>query len=264
MQIDQDRLREILQRKHSYYGSGDIPIRKDYRWFPARDDFIAAQITSAARVLDLGCGSGGFLLEQSACFHSGLGIDIDPEHLQLAEQAKQAQGIQNVEFRLLDFPRDAAQLPPESFDLVTSFRGPLGDNAEEFQAAYRLLRPAGLIFCEEIAEEHQKEIDAIFWPPEPGQGTDGEAAVVRKVDQVRTMLERSGFDVRLALDHFSKWIYPDVYAWFAYICNLWTWLNIPLLEPDDPRIAQFAEQNTNASGEIVTTHHVAWVAGIKI
>ncbi len=257
MQIDQDRLRAILRDKHSYYGSGNIPIRKDYRWYPTRNQLIASQLPPAARVLDLGCGNGGFLVEQSACFQYGLGIDIDADFLRLAEEAKQARGVRNVEFRLLDFPKDAAQLPAESFDLVTSFRGPLGDNLEEFQAAYRLLRPEGLIFCEEIAEEHQKEIDAVFWPPEPG------APVVRQVERLRTMMEQAGFDIRLALDHFSKWIYPDVYAWFAYICNLWTWLDIPLLEPDDPRIAQFAGQNTNASGEIVTTHHVAWVAGIK-
>lgn len=42
-----------------------------------------------------------------------------------------------------------------------------------------------------------------------------------------------------------------------------TWLGIPLPEPDDPRIALFAERNTIATREIETTHHVAWVAGVK-
>jgi len=37
----------------------------------------------------------------------------------------------------------------------------------------------------------------------------------------------------------------------------------PLLEPDDPRIALFAERNTISTGEIVRNMHVAWVAGVK-
>ena len=34
MQIDQDRIRTILNMKHSYYGGMDIPIFEDRRWLP--------------------------------------------------------------------------------------------------------------------------------------------------------------------------------------------------------------------------------------
>ena len=84
-----------------------------------------------------------------------------------------------------------------------------------------------------------------------------------QVDEFEALMEQNGFDVRLAAEIFTKWIYPDVYAWLAYICHLWTWLGIPLPEPDDPRIGLFAERNRIATGEIETTHHVAWVAGVK-
>jgi hypothetical protein len=53
-----------------------------------------------------------------------------------------------------------------------------------------------------------------------------------------------------------------VYAWLVYICNLWTWLGVLLPEPNDPRIAQFAERNTIETGEIETTHHTVLVAGV--
>ena len=76
-------------------------------------------------------------------------------------------------------------------------------------------------------------------------------------------MAQHGFDMRLTADVFTKWIYPDIYAWLRYTGNLWTWLGIPLPEPDDPRIAQFAERHTIATGEIETTHHVARVAGVK-
>jgi SAM-dependent methyltransferase len=257
MQIDQDRIRAILKAEHSYYGGRDISIRIDDRWKPDWANMVAPQLSPEMHVLDVGCGKGHFLLELSTSFHTGLGIDIDPEFLQMAEEAKRAEGIRNVDFLLLDFPGEIARLQPESFDMVVSLRGPVPGTAEGIQAACHLLRPGGLLYCEEIAELHQKEVIEIFGDNPPGKER------TRKVDEVKALMEWNGFDVRLAADIFTKWIYPDMYAWMEYICNLWTWLGILLPEPDDPRIALFAERNTTTTGEIETTHHVAWVAGVK-
>jgi SAM-dependent methyltransferase len=257
MQLDQDRIRAILNDEHSYYGRGDIPIRVDDRWHPKWQNIIAPQLSPTMRILDVGCGSGRFLLETSPRFFSGLGVDHDPDHIDLAQEAKRAEGVSNVDFLLLEYPDGIKQLQPESFDMVVSLRGPVPGTDENIQAAHSLLRPEGLLYCEEIAEEHQKEVTEIFSDHFPKKST------VRKVVELREALERNGFDIRLAADIFTKWIYPDVYAWMQYICNLWTWLDIPLPEPDDPRIHLFAERNMNAAGETVTTHHVAWVAGVK-
>jgi SAM-dependent methyltransferase len=257
MLLDQDRIRAILKAEHSYYGGRDIPIRRDVRWVPFWENLIAPQLSPAMRVLDVGCGNGHFLLELSPGFHTGLGIDNDPEHIQLAEEAKRAEGTKNVEFLLLDFPREIAQLQPESFDMVVSFRGPVSDTSESIQAALRLLRPDGLLFCEEIGELHDREVKEIF-----GDGSHGKQ-ILPRVAEVRELVEQNGFDVRLAADTFTKWIYPDIYAWLQYQYNLWTWLEVPLPEPDDPRISLFAERNTTTTGEIATTHHVVWVAGVK-
>jgi SAM-dependent methyltransferase len=257
MQIDQDRIRAILKAEHSFYGYLDIPIRRDDRWSPQWENLIAPQLSPAMHVLDVGCGKGHFLLDFSARFHTGLGIDNDPAHVQMAEEAKHAEGIHNVEFRLLDFPGEVAQLKLGSFDMVVSIRGPVLDTEDGLEEVYRLLRPDGLLFCEEIAEHHQKEVVEIF------SDRFCKKAMHRRVDEIRALMEHKGFNVRLAADFFSKWLYPDVYAWVAYISNLWTWLGIPLPEPDDPRIALFAERNTIETGEIETTHHVALIASVK-
>lgn len=256
MIIDQNRIRTIIQEKHSYY-IGRETIRVDARWVPPWDILIASQLTHPMDVLDVGCGNGHFLLEHCQHFRSGLGIDNDDEFLEKAEKAKHKQGALNVAFQHLDFPQDYAHLQPESFDMLVSFRGPLPDTIEGFQAAHYLLRPDGLLFCEEIAEHHQKEVNETFFPSKLEKENN------RKVEEVQTRMENNGFEARLTADVFTKWIYQDIYAWVAYISNLWTWLGIPMLDPGDPRIAQFAERNSNAAGEIVTTHHVAWVAGIK-
>ncbi|MBN1937008.1 MAG: methyltransferase domain-containing protein [Anaerolineae bacterium] len=257
MRIDQDRIRAILQAEHSYYGGRDA-IRVDARWYPGWQHIIAPQLSPAMHVLDVGCGDGGFLLELNSSFRTGLGIDNDPKHIRMAEAAKREQGITSVDFLLLDYPTEIARLEPASFDMVVSLRGPVGDTAESVQAAYHLLRPEGLLYCEEIAERHQKEVAEIF--PELSQHSQAG----RTADRVIALFEQNGFDVRLTTDVFTKWIYPDVYAWVELISSLWTWLGIPLPAPDDPRIARFAERNTIATGEIETTHHVAWIAGVKM
>jgi 2-polyprenyl-3-methyl-5-hydroxy-6-metoxy-1,4-benzoquinol methylase len=120
MKIDQDRTRAILKPEHSYYGGRDVPIRRDDRWHHYWENLIAPQLSPTMRVLDVGCGKGEFLFELSESFHSGLGIDNDPAHIHLAVDAKRAQGIHNVDFLLLDFPGEIAQLQPESFDMVVS------------------------------------------------------------------------------------------------------------------------------------------------
>jgi len=257
MQIDQDRIRAILKSEHSYYGGRDIPIRKDYRWDPGVVNLITPQLSPEIHVLDVGCGDGWLLLELSKSFHTGIGIDNDPEHIQMAEEAKLAQGIRNVDFLLLDYPREFAQFQLGSYDMVISLRGPVPDTAEGIQVAHRLLRLDGLLLCDEIAEFHQKEVEETF-----GDSSRSKE-MIPKVEEVKVLMERNGFDVRLAADIFTKWFYPDVYAWFQYECNIWAWAGIPLPEPDDPRIGLFAERNTTATGEIETTHHVARVAGVK-
>ena len=233
MKIDQDRIQAILKAKKYGYGEEDIPIRKDMRWNPSLRDLITQELSPESRILDVGCGRSTLLLDLSPSFHTGLGIDIRPEDIRMDEEAKQAQGIKNVDFQVLDFPREVMRLQPESYDMVVSMRGPIGDKPEQVQAAHHLLRPDGLLFCEEIAELHIKAEEELFDYKPRNQER------IRRVDEVRAMMEQNGFEVRLAADLFRKWIYPDIYAWLHD-----AWLGDPVPEPDDPRIALLAERNT--------------------
>ena len=135
MDLDQDRLRAILEADHSYYGSHATEPRIDERLAPSASDFIASQFSPDMCVLDVGCGSGTTLLENGHRIASGLGIDDDPTHIGLAEEALRRRGRSNVDFRLLDFLEDGHELEPESFDFVFSERGPIGYDSYGIQAA---------------------------------------------------------------------------------------------------------------------------------
>ena len=259
MQIEQDRIRAILEAEHSYYHRKNIVFREDTRWEPAHfTDLIKRELSPEMRVLDVGCGKGHILMEICQNFHSGLGIDTDPDHIQMAETAKLEQNIQNVEFLLLDYPREAAQLAPVSFDMILSIRGPVPDTPEGVQAAYNLLRPDGLLFCHEIGELHHQEVDEIFGDPPMNVKPES------LLKQHRQVLESHGFEIRLAADLLGKIYFADIYNWLEWECNIWSWLGMQLPRPDDPRIALFAERNTQTNGEVKVTDHVSWIAAVKV
>jgi SAM-dependent methyltransferase len=253
MDLDQNRLKTILERDHSFYGLAAV-YREDERLLPGTQDFILTQFKPDMRVLDVGCGNGATLTRAHNRFEYGLGIDKDPEHLRMAEDKLKESGATNVEFRLLDFEENPGILEPESFDFVFSERGPM-DNSFLIRAALETLRPGGLLFNEVIGKHHLHEVFQIFKrPPDPD---------VLPSEQILAEMERNGVDIRIVADLYGKRIYPDVYEWLQFQCSIWSYIIEPFPEPDDPRIRLFAEQNALASGEIKVTHHVTWIGGVK-
>jgi hypothetical protein len=129
------------------------------------------------------------------------------------------------------------------------------DNSILIRAGLDLLRPDGLLFNEVIGKYHKHKVYQLFKRPED--------PTVMTSEQILAELKRNGVDIRIVADLYSKRIYPDVYEWLQNQCNIWSYIGEPLPKPDDPRIRLFAEQNTIASGEIETTHHVTWIGGVK-
>ena len=211
-------------------------------------------------VLDIGCGNGATLLENSHRFAWGLGVDNDPDHIGLAEDALGEKGCTNVEFRLLDFPEDARELEPGSFDFAFTERGPIGYDSYGIRAALRVLKDDGLLFCEMIGNLHHQEVAEVFGP---GQPQLSRPQTTRTLDQARVAMERNGVGIRIAAEIVRKRYYPSIYEWLQFQCRIWAWSGKTFPPFDDVRLAQFAERNTIPSGEIETTHHVVWVGGVK-
>jgi SAM-dependent methyltransferase len=256
--LDQKRLQAILEADHSFYGSAKAEFRNDARLNPMAGDFIGEQLDPTMRVLDIGCGNGRTLLRHKDRFASGVGVDNDPTHIRLAETAQSNTEAKNVEFRLLDFLEESDRLDAESFDFVFTERGPIGYNSYGIQAALRVLRPDGMLFCEVIGNLHHQEVIEVFgWRTRKNE-------LMTSLEQVKVAMIRNGVSVRVAADIVSKRYYPDIYEWLKFQCSIWGWAKVPFPSPDDNRLKLFAERNTTPTGEIETTHHVVWVGGIKI
>lgn len=97
MELDTDRVRGIVEADHSFYGSAPAQHRTDERLNPQAAEFIGQFLTPEMHVLDIGCGSGETLIGHSQEFATGVGVDNDEAHVKLAEEAKSASSVANVE-----------------------------------------------------------------------------------------------------------------------------------------------------------------------
>lgn len=257
MQLDPDRLAEVLAFDYSYYTGPEPECAIDERLNPSAGDFIAVQLEPTMDVLDIGCGNGATLLRNAERFAHGTGIDHDKSHLELATDALAAASVSNVSFHAMDAVDLPAQPWRERFDFVVSERGPVSYDVRGVQAALHVLRTGGMLFAEVIGDLHHQEVREIFG------GTPRFNQLIRALDHVKVAMERCGVEVRVAADLVSKRRYPDIYEWMKFQCGIWAWTGTSPPAPTDPRWELFAERNSDRTGSIEVTHHVVWVGGIK-
>jgi SAM-dependent methyltransferase len=254
--LERERLEEVLSADFGYY-RGPEPIEDiDNRLHPATGHLLASSLSPDRDVLDIGCGDGSTLLSMAGRIRTGVGIDNDPEHLDLAEQGRRKAAVNNVSFEQLVF----AALPDrgweDRFDVAFSERGPVGYSVSSVLTALSVLKPGGLLLAEVIGDLHHQEVRQVFGGPR--------RQPVSVLDTASVAFERAGVDIRLAANLISRRTYPDVYEWLKFQCSIWAWSGAALPNPDDPRLHQFAQMFSDARGRIVTTHHVVLIGGTKL
>nr|BBH92253.1 hypothetical protein KTA_04520 [Thermogemmatispora argillosa] len=114
-------------------------------------------LPETARVLDLACGPGGWLLELAFCFpHATLiGVDLSPSVVEYATTQARSRGLSNVSFQVMDVMEPLA-FPDNSFDLINgrllwSFMLPAAW-PRLLAECRRLLRPGGIVRLTEMEE----------------------------------------------------------------------------------------------------------------
>jgi tocopherol O-methyltransferase len=168
------------------------------------------QMSSRSRVLDVGCGVGGFAVWAAKTFGCRVtGITICAEHARLARRYATARGRSRL-CRFLQMNMDRLRLPRAEFDLVVnqeSFSHSL-DKRRYLSSLTGVLAPGGVWRCIDTCVEsgahssadRRRVLEAVYRgfrvPPLPS------------VDQVQRYLEIAGF-VEIETVDLSKRVLPN-------------------------------------------------------
>lgn len=165
-------------------------------WFVGRRAIVAAQLQSArlpsdAKMLDLGCGTGGNLAMLSQ-FGQVLGVELDEQAAQLARE----RGVADVIRGKLP---DALPLAEGSFDCVTllDVLEHIADDRATLDAVNRLLAPDGRVLITVPAF-------AFLWGPHDEVHHHQRRY---RAGQLRSLLQAAGFEVT-TLSYCNTWLFP--------------------------------------------------------
>lgn len=258
MEINKNKIKEILEKNYSYYDQKKAKSFFDERLNPYVNNFIKKELKKDFKVLDVGCGDGHTLINLSKYFKLGVGIDNDKSHIDLANENKKISKVDNVSFKMAK----SFELPfkENEFDFVFSERGPISGSTVNIQSALRVLKTNGLIFEETIGELDNQETNEIFHRGQQYRKYQH----MNRIDEVKVLFERNGVDIRIISNLISKIVFSDIYEWLKYQCAVWTYneVKLPTLEEMN-KIKDFFLTNKNEKNEIVITKHRIWIGGIK-
>jgi SAM-dependent methyltransferase len=135
-------IRALLDNRYGYAARPSRLLRTlllPFDWLYSTLNFTLIPFQPNGRLLDVGCGSGGYLIAMRALGWRVVGVEISPNAAQLAHESF---GLDVYQGDLI-----SAALPEGSFDVVTMWwylehtHNPL----DVLREAWRLLRPGGLL-----------------------------------------------------------------------------------------------------------------------
>jgi SAM-dependent methyltransferase len=164
---DYDSAAEAAHTAHMPWGQLQAGVQlNDFkkRMYDATLAGIRMRAPSAKTILDVGCSFGGFLLEARQCGYTGIGVDIVP------------QAIDYV--RKLGFAAEACESMSQchlvseknQVDVLTVLDAHIywPDQPGELSAAWKLIRPGGLLVMRALTKSHFVSIGRALQPVAPG------------------------------------------------------------------------------------------------
>lgn len=183
-----------------------------------------AELKSGIRVLDVATGPG--IVAFPAAERVGaqgyvLGIDLSQGMIDTAEQERDARGVQNVEFRVMD--AENLDLPDNSFDtILCGFGMMLFDEPRPCAEFFRVLKPGGSVALSTWGRDDERWV----WASELFRRYTGFAPPPRAADQLAPLTTQTaegmtakfrgaGFtDVRVTDEDYDI-LYASIDEWAA-------------------------------------------------
>ncbi|MFD7099637.1 SAM-dependent methyltransferase [Streptomyces xanthophaeus] len=226
------------RQRISFLAHADHPIAA-----PLSDESVHELLDRAlpdggdARVLDLGCGSGSWLIRAHTA-RPGLradGVDNAAEAIAAATRAANAAGLGD---RIAFHARDAAEFTsPHSYDLVLSIGAShaFGGLLPTLQAARRHLAPGGTVLLGDC-----------FWEREPDRKTLEAGFAADDYDSLATTVDRITAEGWTPLfGHVSTLREWDDYEW-SWTGSLSRWALDHHEDPDSAHALKTAAEHRNA------------------
>lgn len=179
-------------------------------------DVVHQYLGPVDEVLDLGTGGGEKFLSLAPYFGRGVGVDIDPGMITVAQENTPAALRDKVSFMVM--PNEDLQFPDNSFDVVLDRHSTIC-----VSEIARVLRPEGYFVTQQVGRNNTQSIFASFGWDSESFGPDW---YVDLVDLVRDF-EQAGCKAIV-------WAEYDVRYWIEDVESLIFWLKaVPLPEPFD-------------------------------
>lgn len=106
-------------------------------------------------VLDIGTAEGNRFMGLSKYIKKGVGIDLEPAMIKLANRNKQEAGVENIVFKCMDAQH--LDFPAETFDVITVKHSPIN-----FNEVFRVLKPGGRLFTQQVGENDKWNLKKAF------------------------------------------------------------------------------------------------------
>jgi SAM-dependent methyltransferase len=230
-----------------------------------------AEIGPAARVLDIGCGTGQTTRDAArrATLGAAFGVDLSSQMIAVARAAAEREGVANAQFEQAD-----AQVYPfgeHAYDVAISRTGAMffGDPPTAFGNIARALRPGGRLALlawqalpgNEWIGAFSAALAAGRDLPGPPVGAPGPFALADR-ERVRELLSGAGFvDVRFDDRHEPMYFGHTPDDAFAFVIGLLGWMLHGLDDAGTSRARSALRASIEAhhSEQGVTYDSAAWI-----
>ena len=172
--------KKIYERAAREGGWSKRTLDKTTKWGDFYE-FVKTKLQGSDVVLDIGTAEGNRFLALAKYIKKGVGIDLEPGMIKLANKNKQEAGVANIAFKRMD--AEHLDFPAETFDVITVKHSPIN-----FKDAFRVLKPGGRLFTQQVSENDKLNLKKAF-----GRGQDYGKKSGALLGQYKRQAEQAGF-----------------------------------------------------------------------